>query len=182
MSLMKLMAHLIRTCVFLVNFCKQSKQSPDCLACLKRCLACILRNLSHLNSLCDPLHKEHISCVATLEQDLITLFPVDCDEREMLGTNFCDWVVWSSSWPLHFDSRNMTNTAFVGVSDREAFISYNSRCVSGSSVASIIWFNINSCTGTFNDKACKPFMCVDTWLNIWRNVDASHFLTWGHLT
>ena len=52
---------------FLVNGGKQLNQSPDCLAWFRRCLACILRNLSHLNSLCDPLHKEHCSCVATLE-------------------------------------------------------------------------------------------------------------------
>ena len=64
---------------FLVNGCKQLKQSPDCLACLKRCLACTLRNLSHLNNLRDPLTKENCSCVATLEQDLLTLFPVNCD-------------------------------------------------------------------------------------------------------
>ena len=90
MPLVTLTTQLFRTCVILVNGCKLLKQNPDCLEWFKRCLACILRNLSHLNSLCDPLHKEHISCVATLEQDLITLFPVDCDEREMLGTTFSD--------------------------------------------------------------------------------------------
>jgi len=52
---------------FLVNGCKQLKQSPDCLAWLRRCLACILRNLSYLICLCNPLHKEHSSWVAQLE-------------------------------------------------------------------------------------------------------------------
>jgi len=41
-------------------------------------------------SLCDPLHKEHCNCVAMLEYDLRTLFPVNCEMREMLGTTFSD--------------------------------------------------------------------------------------------
>ena len=36
---------------------------------------------------------------------------------------------------LHLDSRNVTKSAVVGVSVREAVISSHSRCVSGSSVA-----------------------------------------------
>ena len=52
----------------------------------------------------------------------------------------------------------MTNSAGVGVSARESVISYNRSCVSGSGVASIKRFSINSCTDTFNYKGCKAFM------------------------
>ena len=67
-----------------------------------------------------------------------------CDERKVVGTTFSDWVVSSSSRALHLDSRNVTNSAVVGESAREAEISCHSRCVTGSSVAGIICFNINS--------------------------------------
>jgi len=136
-----LLWHWRHTCFehvwFLVNVCMQLKLSPDCLAWLKRCLACIMRNLSHLKILCDILHKDHCSSVVSLEQNLPTLFPVHCNECEMLGTTFSDWVVWSCSKALHLDSRNVNKSAVVGVSAREAVISSHSRCVSGSSVASI---------------------------------------------
>jgi len=60
-KLLCLLWHWRQTCFvhvwLLVNGWKQLKQIPDCLAWLRRCLACILINLSHLNSLCDPLHK-----------------------------------------------------------------------------------------------------------------------------
>jgi len=118
-----LLWHLRHTCFehvwFLVSGCKQLLQSPDCLTWFRRCFARILRNLLHLKNQCDPLHKENCSCVATLEYDLLTLFAVNCDEREMLGTTFSDWFVWSSSRALHFDSRNVTNSAVVGLSARE---------------------------------------------------------------
>ena len=66
-----LLWHWRHTCFehvwLLVNGFMQLKQSPDCFAWFRRFLACILRHLTHLNILCDPLHKEHCSCVATLE-------------------------------------------------------------------------------------------------------------------
>jgi len=61
MSLVTLTAYLFRTCVIPDKWLQAVETNPDCLEWLKRCLACILRNLSHLNSLCDPLHKEHVA-------------------------------------------------------------------------------------------------------------------------
>jgi len=52
------------------------------LARLKRCLGCNLRNLSHLNNLCDPLHKELRTYVAMLQcESLLTSAPADCVDR-----------------------------------------------------------------------------------------------------
>ena len=56
-------------------------------------------------------------------------FPVNCDDREMLGTTFSDCVVWSNRKALHLDSRDVTNSAVVELSVREAVISSHSRCV-----------------------------------------------------
>ena len=57
----------------LKNGCKQLKHSPRRLA---GCLGCNLRNLSHLKSLCDSLHRGHCNCVATLQYiGLLTLAP-----------------------------------------------------------------------------------------------------------
>ena len=39
------------------------------------------------------INKEHSSCVATLEWDLLTLFPFEWDEREILGITFNNLVV-----------------------------------------------------------------------------------------
>jgi len=62
-----LLWHWRNTCFehlwFLVSGCKQSKQSPDCLAWLRHCLACILR-ICHIWKVY-VIH--YTNCVATLE-------------------------------------------------------------------------------------------------------------------
>jgi hypothetical protein len=159
---------------------KQLKHSPSCLARLARCLGCNLRNLSLLKILCDSSHRGHCNCVGTLQcVGLLTLAPADCRERGVIAVDFSDWVVWSNSKALHLDSRNVTNSAVVGVFVRDAMISSHSRCVSGSSVASIKWFNIKSWMGTFKDNAFNAFMWLETWLISWRNENASSPLTCG---
>lgn len=58
------------------------KQTPSSMARLKRCWGCNLRHLSHLNNLCDPLHKERRACVAKLQcEGLLTLAPGYCVDR-----------------------------------------------------------------------------------------------------
>jgi len=85
-------------------------------------------NLSHLKSLCEALHTGHCKCVATLLYvGLLTLPPVDCDESGVIADDFSDWVVCSNSKALHLDSKNVTNSAVVGVSVRDAIISSHSR-------------------------------------------------------
>jgi len=63
------------------------------------------------------LYKEHGSFVATLEYEvLLTFLPVLCDDREMAGTIFREWVIRIRSNALHLDSNNDINSAVVGVS------------------------------------------------------------------
>ena len=94
-----------------------------------------MRNFSHLKILCDPLHEGQFNCVATFKyENLLTLCPVTCEIRTVVGVVFSDWMFCSNSRAQHLDSRNVTSSVVVGVSAREAVISSHSRCVSASNV------------------------------------------------
>jgi len=95
----------------------------------------------------------------------------------MAGDIFSDWVIWIRSNALHFDNTNVNNTAVFEMSVREAVLSSHSRCVSGSIVGNIKWFNIKSWTGTFKVNAYSTFIWLDTWLIIWRIDVAANLLT-----
>ena len=93
MSLVTLPAQLLRACVRLNEWLQATETGLNCLAQLRRCLGCILMNLSHLKSRCDALHTGHCNCVATLVYiGLLTLPPVAC-ERGVITVDFSDWVV-----------------------------------------------------------------------------------------
>jgi len=76
-------------------------------------------------------------------------------------------------------SKNVIKSSVVGVSAHEAAMRSHPRCVSGSVVGNIKWFNIKSFRGTFYVNVCKIFMWLDTWLINWRRDDAYPLLTWG---
>jgi hypothetical protein len=127
--------HLWHTCFeqvwSLSNDCKQLKHSLHCLAWWRRCWGCNLRNLSHLNNLCEPLHSVHWVCITTFAYEgLLTLPPYVGVCLQLAVTVFIDWVFCSNSRALHLDSKNVIKSDVDGMFSREAVISSHSRCFS----------------------------------------------------
>jgi hypothetical protein len=140
----------------------------------------MLRNLSHLNILCDSLHKIHCVGVTTLQyEDLLTLVLADCCALGLRVAVLDDCVSWMSSIALQRDSRIVINSEGVGTSVRTAVSCSHCWCVLLSNDACIKWFNIKSWNVTFNDSAFSAHMWLDTWFIRCLNAEASPFLTCG---
>jgi hypothetical protein len=77
----------------------------------------MLRNLSHLNNLCDSLRKVRCVGVTTLQYaDLLTFVLADCCTLGLTVAVLDDCVLWISSNALQRDSRNVINSEVVGTS------------------------------------------------------------------